>query len=219
MGSILSFAGRCRPARTSADCRAVWESLKSGSWHIASSFWRDERHYLLLQSTNPGTAAHDALPDHSVLEWVVVASQKWVGLDMGRSPSTIATQCRRSLTRLGLRCLPSKIPYCLFSLVHAARNGSCPPGFELSEFSYGGHSYRVVSSVYPEAALAEVLPKAEHDVVTRMIRGLSHAEIAIHRNASRRTVANQTASAFKRLGVSGRAELLRLLAAMRTPSG
>jgi len=49
--------------------------------------------------------------------------------------------------------------------------------------------------------------------VTRLlIEGKSYQDMAKLRDTSKRTVANQLASAFHRLGISGRAELLCLLA-------
>lgn len=51
------------------------------------------------------------------------------------------------------------------------------------------------------------LSAAEVDVVTMAIRGLRNAEIAQRRRASPRTVRNQLASAYLKLGVGSRSEL------------
>src|SRR5262245_50259691 len=56
------------------------------------------------------------------------------------------------------------------------------------------------------------LPAAEADVVRAAVAGSTNADIARRRGTSVRTVANQLASAFRRLGVSGRAELASLAA-------
>ncbi len=45
-----------------------------------------------------------------------------------------------------------------------------------------------------------------------MVAGLSNAEIARRRTASPRTVANQAASIFRKLGLNSRSELCALVA-------
>jgi DNA-binding CsgD family transcriptional regulator len=51
------------------------------------------------------------------------------------------------------------------------------------------------------------LTRAERDVTGLLVAGLSNAEIARQRGSSPRTVANQVASIFEKLGVSSRLEL------------
>jgi DNA-binding NarL/FixJ family response regulator len=59
----------------------------------------------------------------------------------------------------------------------------------------------------PLDASADKLGKAEKAVVELVLRGLSNAAIARERDCSPRTVANQIASAYKKLGVASRREL------------
>lgn len=63
--------------------------------------------------------------------------------------------------------------------------------------------------------LAELTP-AERVVLDGVCRGLSNAQIAYQRKASVRTVANQIASLFKKLGATSRLDLA-LLAARSAP--
>jgi DNA-binding NarL/FixJ family response regulator len=53
-----------------------------------------------------------------------------------------------------------------------------------------------------------VLTEAERAVACDAVRGLSNLQIAKRRNRAPRTVANQLASAFRKLGVSSRADLI-----------
>ena len=53
----------------------------------------------------------------------------------------------------------------------------------------------------------ELLSPAELAVIELVKQGLSNAAIARSRATSERTVANQIASAYRKLGVRGRAEL------------
>jgi DNA-binding NarL/FixJ family response regulator len=52
------------------------------------------------------------------------------------------------------------------------------------------------------------LTRAERQVAVLLLEGKSHAEIARTRGSAPRTVANQVASLFQKLGIHSRAELL-----------
>jgi DNA-binding NarL/FixJ family response regulator len=51
------------------------------------------------------------------------------------------------------------------------------------------------------------LTPAEHDIVVRLLEGLTNVEIARARHVKPRTIANQIASIFRKLGVCSRVEL------------
>ncbi len=63
----------------------------------------------------------------------------------------------------------------------------------------------------PSASRDLPLTEAEREVVERVLRGESNAAIAARRGVSLPTVAKQVSSAFAKLGVHSRAELLALL--------
>jgi DNA-binding CsgD family transcriptional regulator len=210
--SLVSLVASSARAASFRGCD-VWPELKAGRRRIVLHFWTDAQYYLLLAAGDGEAGQRASKHDHSILEGALLStSQKCVCVDLGLSPSSVATNCRRSLAELGLDCLPSKVPFALFSLIQAANDGLDPPGLKLLDLELGACSYRVVSIQRPEKVLSEVLSRAELEVLTRLVEGYSHAQIANERGASRRTVANQTSSAFRRLGVSGRTQLLRLLA-------
>ncbi|MCC6873321.1 MAG: helix-turn-helix transcriptional regulator [Sandaracinaceae bacterium] len=62
------------------------------------------------------------------------------------------------------------------------------------------------------SALLRALSPAERGVVEQVRCGRSNDEIAALRGVSARTVANQLAAAFRKLGVGSRAQLVALLA-------
>lgn len=66
-----------------------------------------------------------------------------------------------------------------------------------------------------ESPLLARLTPAERIAVQRLCEGLSNREIARTRRVSPRTVANQLASAFRKLQVGSRAELVARLSAER----
>ena len=77
---------------------------------------------------------------------------------------------------------------------------------KFATFEIGGEQFLVVS-VPASASDPLGLTDAEQDVHDRLLRGESNAEIARHRRTSARTVANQVAAVFRKLGVGSRAEL------------
>lgn len=200
------------------DLGQVWRDLRSGCWKIADDFHSDARCYLVLIAA-PDPAPHRrslGVRDLDLLERVLTeGSQKRVALSLGVSTSTIAGASKSGLASMGLSCLASKVPP-LLVLAARASKGESPLGDErVTRLHDGKSAFRIVSASRPDDFLAELLPPAEFAVVRLVVDGRSHAEIAVLRRCSRRTVANQLASVFQRLSVSGRAELLLHLSAQR----
>jgi DNA-binding CsgD family transcriptional regulator len=81
----------------------------------------------------------------------------------------------------------------------------------------GDVSYQVIGIERPDSRLVSRLTPAEFLVARLLIEGKSHAEIAAQRRTTLRTVANQLATAFHRLGVSGRLGLIGQLAQNQEP--
>lgn len=78
---------------------------------------------------------------------------------------------------------------------------------ELFEVNVGGESYVVMSLSTGTTGPMEELSAAEREVAGDAASGMSNAAIAKKRGRSPRTIANQLASIFRKLGVSSRAEL------------
>lgn len=78
----------------------------------------------------------------------------------------------------------------------------------------GKDAYALLECPVPRTAEAlwSRLTAAEGEVARLMAAGLSNAEIARSRGSSPRTVANQAASIFRKLGVTSRLGLYSLLA-------
>lgn len=74
-------------------------------------------------------------------------------------------------------------------------------------FQVEGVTYRYLVYETPEATDFDCLTDAERDVVDGVLRGWSNTRIGEGRGTSARTVANQLASVYRKLGVSGRGEL------------
>jgi DNA-binding CsgD family transcriptional regulator len=112
---------------------------------------------------------------------------------------------------MGLHCLPSRIPGLVVAAAHA-RHAAIALHSPLRGCADRQFSEQTITVPRPDMALGAWLAPAEHAVINLLIEGHCYAEIATARQTSIRTVANQVASGFRRLGVSGRAELLCLLA-------
>jgi DNA-binding NarL/FixJ family response regulator len=112
--------------------------------------------------------------------------QKVIAYELGIAASTVGTHLRLALDRLHIE-RPQ------IALTVAASSGSVRP------------------APIDESALAVpgTLSPAEADVVRAIIRGATNEQIAVERSRSIRTVANQVASAFRKLGVGSRGELYR----------
>jgi DNA-binding CsgD family transcriptional regulator len=95
-----------------------------------------------------------------------------------------------------------------------------PLGLQATRFRVGGEE--LVAFSVPKRALAipEQLSAAEREVAELMLSGLSNAEIAAFRGTALRTVANQVAVIFDKVGVGSRGELVaRLIADGTAPAG
>jgi DNA-binding CsgD family transcriptional regulator len=135
-------------------------------------------------------------------------SQKVIAIDLDLAPSTVAAIMKGALRSIGVTARASCVPPLLCVLAHVAVKKQAPP-FREADFGYNERFYRVLSMALKCSALAERLSPAEETVARMRIEGRSLAEIATCRNTSRRTVANQLATASRRLGISGRSSLIQ----------
>jgi DNA-binding CsgD family transcriptional regulator len=149
-----------------------------------------------------------------VLERVLLrGGQKPVAVELGIAPSTVAIIAGSCLRAMGLDCGASRAPLPLALSVHALHQRTELREARLSHVTHQGRSYSLLSTPRPERCLARELSPAEYAVTRLLIEGRSHAQISALRHTSVRTVANQLAAAFHKLGVSGRCELVCRLVA------
>jgi DNA-binding CsgD family transcriptional regulator len=194
----------------------VWRELGLGQCCIVDTFFSASRSFLLSREARSfgHNSAHARRAEYrhlELLEAVLLgATQKAVAIEARMSVSTLSTSLKDTLATLGLTCSPSKVPPVIVALVSAAR--VAPRKGRECVISDGAHRYRVISVERPDLALERVLSPAEYTATRLLLEGKHHEEIARERRASPRTIANQLGSAFRKLGVSGRSELLAALA-------
>jgi DNA-binding NarL/FixJ family response regulator len=121
-------------------------------------------------------------------------SQKVIAYDLGIAGSTAATHLRKALDRLCIR--RPQVPYAV-----AVASGDAQMPDDAAD-----------------VPLPAGLSPAEAEVVRAVLRGASNRQIARDRDRSARTVANQIAAAFRKLGVGSRGELYARAASWRIGS-
>jgi len=95
-----------------------------------------------------------------------------------------------------------------------------PRGLVAYRFDVGGDAFAVLEfpmeSVVPRRVTSN-LTASERSVVELMLEGKTNLEIAEARRRALRTVANQVASIFRKLGIGSRSELYAFAARSRDP--
>jgi DNA-binding CsgD family transcriptional regulator len=188
------------------DLADLWRLLTSGAWVFRDTFETDERYLAVLQPAALLPARPLAPRKLQLLERVLLgAPAKVVAMDNQRSLSSITGSVQFCIRAMGLS---TRVSQASVLLTLAARGCLQPDqGRELgrmSELDEDGQSYFVVSALRPDLRLPAHLSLAETAVLRSLLAGNSYAHISGQRATSPRTVANQLATAFRKLGVSGR---------------
>jgi len=188
---------RARSPRRSAAGSELWPALIAGRWSLLDAFTASGRRYIVAYE-NPAAAPEPrALRPHerAVLEHALEGrAGKWIALEMDLSESTVARILCAALRRIGAADL-------------AAAAGARAALFEALDGVATNDALalaRVAPGPWPLARLSD----AERHVAMCMLGGMRRAGIARERGTSQRTVANQIASIYHKLGISSRRELM-----------
>lgn len=128
--------------------------------------------------------------------------QKEIAYDLGVALTTVSAHVRFALQKLGIGTWEAAV-LVVAALEHGVRVDGATEDAEART--------QVFKVELSEAELAR-LTEAERVVALFALDGCTNAEIAVIRRSSPRTVANQVASTFRKLGVRCRLELIRCLA-------
>jgi DNA-binding CsgD family transcriptional regulator len=191
------------------DSANLWLDLVQGRSSIADAFTTAHHCYLVVAVAAP----HAPLSQRGrrVLELALTGkSHKALAIELHLSPSTITAVLKGALASLGVGGLPSKVPLSLATLVHTTLLPDQAAQLLGASLALDGNKYEILRAQMP--SLTHLLSPAVGAVVHLHAAGKTYAEIAAGRSTSPRTVANQLAAAFQRLGVSGRASLLAYFA-------
>jgi DNA-binding NarL/FixJ family response regulator len=175
------------------------ELLVSGRWSLVDRFDSDGKHLVIAYRNPQGVVDRNRLTSR---EFDVVGlaatglSNKEIGSELGISVSTAGSLVSNCLKKLKLR---SRVQIPSFWRA-TVRESSLLRIHDKEEL-------RVFADVpAPEPSCAGLTP-AERAVVQLVLTGANDREVAARRGVSTRTVAHQLSGAFRKLGVSARAEL------------
>ncbi|MEI9949987.1 MAG: helix-turn-helix transcriptional regulator [Pseudomonadota bacterium] len=141
--------------------------------------------------------------------------QKVIAIDLNKSHSTVTSRMGGCLGCMGFAPLATRAPALLVAAAVASTSRARLASARLTPLEDG--AMQLVSIPRLDRLCVPRLTAAERHVVRCIVDGMMHREVSKHRTTATRTVANQLASAFRKLGVSGRSELLAFLATESAP--
>jgi DNA-binding NarL/FixJ family response regulator len=193
----VEASGRDRDAQR-ATGGELWPALVAGQWSLLDSFSAAGTRYFVAHQNPCGGEALRALSwrEQTALELALAGrAGKWIAFEMRLSESVVARTLRSALRKIGAGDA-------------AALFGVRGAQFEPFECLAGGTL--AVARRSPARFARANLSDAERAVVDGLLDGKRIAAIARERGTSPRTVAHQITSAYQKLGVSSRRELLAL---------
>lgn len=138
------------------------------------------------------------------------SSQKTVSFDLGVALTTVSVHLRVALDKLGIRRWEHAV--LAGAIIMAGGPSAVESGSGAKPGPLGADEQLAIAKVELCPSSLSELTLAEREVTFLVVDGLTNAEIGVQRNSSPRTVANQIAAVFRKLGVHGRLELIRRLA-------
>lgn len=189
---------------------ALWAELLAGHCTISSDLTTSTYCYLTLRRTQP--ARHPRhLPEAQTraLEALFFGVPlKSVAMDLHRSQATVSTMAQRWLRGVGISQRPFGRAPLLLAIIGNSRTSKPELMVSVRTSSLEDQVHTVVSFPRPDAALEPRLSRAEYETARLALEGATHKDIAAARGRSERTVANQLGATFRKLGASGRFQLL-----------
>lgn len=191
---------------------ALWLGLLSGHMTVVSWESRPSSVVLTLKSR---LAPMDASPPSATARAAFDAAvrgtlQKVVALEAHASPSAVAGRLRQVTHAMGLSGNFKHLPLAIPLLAHAVGHPQLVE-YYWGERSRDGGATFLVCLKRGDDALDFILSPGELAVARLLLDGYTHHAIAAQRETSVRTVANQISSVYRKLGTSGRFELIRHL--------
>jgi DNA-binding CsgD family transcriptional regulator len=203
---IAGFVGEAQVV----DLSVIWRGLTNGTLKVNDHFTQGDWSYLVLREVHHRST--ESLPVNSVavIESVVRSgASKIAALELRCNETAVVAHTRRVLSMMGLHCPVSRAPMLLLQAAYASE------GLEVlarvARFDTRDTRLLVLGAPRLAPAAAAVLSQGERDVVCGLLDGKTYAEIAHARGRAVRTVANQLATVFRKLGASSRLHLVRLL--------
>ncbi|MEM7412456.1 MAG: helix-turn-helix transcriptional regulator [Myxococcota bacterium] len=201
-----SHAGRCDPEAAMES----WSGLVEGRWSLVDRFERDGKRFVVAHRNEPSVVDPRGLTrrERQIAELVGMGrSTKEIAYELGVSLSAVSMAVKTGCRKLGLGARTELASF------------FAPGGLRarLEEASLNGETLLVGAHPLLDEAAAEALSPAEREVTSALLAGSTSLDIASRRGTSVRTIANQIASIFEKLGVHSRVELAARLHADAGP--
>lgn len=193
-------------ADQNANLAVLWQQLCEGRLFIRESYCDNGRCFAALELRDDPVRP-SALKLRVLERLFQGEGQKSVAADMEVSIASVAGYSTVALGAIAWRHRVSQAPILLVMASLAARGSDSGP---VRHEGWRADGTWLVSVEVPGETFRGRLSSSEAEVVRLSIEGESHASIARLRGTSIRTVANQLASAFNKLKVSGRSSLRAL---------
>lgn len=188
---------------SSTDLATLWQALLDGELFVFDSYCAAGRCYAVIERVLH--ANHPRPSAVHLLERVFSGeSQKTLACELEVSVATVAAHSAAVLRAIAKPQQVSRAPIILVMAAFASQ-GVRQQAARLEEVREDGRW--VISVEVPGATLRSRLSASEWEVARLSIEGETHVAIARARRTSRRTIANQLASAFNKLRISGRGML------------
>lgn len=191
---------RSRRGRHDPASLASWRALTEGRWSLVDVVERDGKRFLFALPNPPSVLDPRRLTtmERIIARYVAMGhSNKLIAYELGVAEGTVAAHLHTTLKKLGLRRRIDII----------ARIALLSSGTE-REVTVGAQRLVIVGAPATAGGRSlESLSAAELAIARLVARGLTNAEIAQRRRSSPRTVANQLARIFAKLGLRSRSEL------------
>ena len=193
------------------DVRSLWLAILAGRTRVFATACTPQWLYLELEDRPIGVP----LPREcvAVIEQLMLGvASKVIAIERNCSPSTVTMRGTRALVQMGIRCSPGTVPAGLLCLANAARGQACGSIQAKLRPIQDNRQQFLLSIRRPDLQLIEELSPAERSIANMLLEARSHRQMAVLRASSTRTIANQIASLYRKLDVSGRIPLVIRLA-------
>jgi DNA-binding CsgD family transcriptional regulator len=187
----------------------LWRALSRGEYRIHENAYADDRCIARIRRA-PRPVPLKRRRVETLRRSLLGESQKSIAIDLGLAASSVAGVCGECIVATGGGQRGARPAVLLVMAAHAALGYHVPVWLRGSDGTAFGESLEL-SCPRPDSILKGRLTPTEYEVVRWFVEGESHSSIAVRCQSSSRTIANHLGSVFRKLKVSGRAELLSRL--------
>jgi DNA-binding NarL/FixJ family response regulator len=190
---------RASPARA----LELWQGLVGGEWSLVEQWEGPSRRYLAAYRNRPELRDPRALTptERAILKCLVLgAPNKEIVYMLGLPAGTVSSCVTQILRKLGVR---RRVDLAVLA---------DPSRIERLDLAVDGEEVGVLAvDLGQRSAAAAALSVSELEVVGYVVRGFSNQRIALERDVSVHTVANQLRAIYGKLNITSRGQLARAM--------